>query len=98
RWKNESSFLTKVPAIKGTGQGLMMFSRAATVVGIDAPPGSRALDIKPYVISDLTSDRTANPPISNDLHGDFGVDAKYGITQNLTADFTYNTDFAQVEA
>jgi len=25
------------------------------------------------------------------------VDIKYGITQNLTADFTYNTDFAQVE-
>ena len=23
---------------------------------------------------------------------------KYGVTQNLTADFTYNTDFAQVEA
>ena len=23
---------------------------------------------------------------------------KYGITQNLTADLTYNTDFAQVEA
>ena len=23
---------------------------------------------------------------------------KYGLTQNLTADFTYNTDFAQVEA
>ena len=22
---------------------------------------------------------------------------KYGLTQNLTADFTYNTDFAQVE-
>ena len=25
-------------------------------------------------------------------------DVKYGLTQNLTADFTYNTDFAQVEA
>jgi hypothetical protein len=25
-------------------------------------------------------------------------DAKIGITQGLTADFTYNTDFAQVEA
>ncbi|MEQ1870924.1 MAG: DUF5916 domain-containing protein, partial [Vicinamibacterales bacterium] len=98
RWKNESSFLTKIPAIKGTGQGLMMFSRAATVVGLDAPKGTRALDIKPYVVSDLTTDRTANPPVSNDLHGDFGVDAKYGVTQNLTADFTYNTDFAQVEA
>ena len=23
---------------------------------------------------------------------------KYGVTQNLTADLTYNTDFAQVEA
>ena len=27
-----------------------------------------------------------------------GVDVKYGITSNLTADVTYNTDFAQVEA
>ena len=35
---------------------------------------------------------------SNDLDGDVGVDVKYGVTQNLTADFTYNTDFAQVEA
>ena len=26
------------------------------------------------------------------------LDAKYGVTQNLTADLTYNTDFAQVEA
>ena len=48
--------------------------------------------------SNLTSDRTATPRISNDLGGDVGLDVKYGITQNLTADFTYNTDFAQVEA
>ena len=27
-----------------------------------------------------------------------GLDVKYAITQNLVADFTYNTDFAQVEA
>ena len=26
------------------------------------------------------------------------MDVKYGITQNLTADLTVNTDFAQVEA
>ena len=30
--------------------------------------------------------------------GDFGVDAKYGLTTGLTWDFTYNTDFSQVEA
>ena len=30
--------------------------------------------------------------------GDFGLDLKYGLTQSVSADFTYNTDFAQVEA
>ena len=29
---------------------------------------------------------------------DFGVNFKYGITTNLTADFTYNPDFSQIEA
>ena len=36
--------------------------------------------------------------MSNDATGDVGIDVKYGVTQNLTADLTYNTDFAQVEA
>ena len=36
--------------------------------------------------------------MSNDLSGDVGLDAKYGITQSLTANLTLNTDFAQVEA
>ena len=34
----------------------------------------------------------------NDLEPDAGLDVKYGVTKSLTADFTYNTDFAQVEA
>ena len=29
---------------------------------------------------------------------DVGVDVKYAVTSNLTADLTWNTDFAQVEA
>lgn len=29
---------------------------------------------------------------------EFGIDLKYGLTDNLTADLTINTDFAQVEA
>ena len=33
----------------------------------------------------------------NDGTGDVGLDVKFGLTENLTADFTYNTDFAQVE-
>src|SRR5262249_30900593 len=39
-----------------------------------------------------------NPPTHNDLAGDWGIDAKYGIAQSLSAGFTYNTDFAQGEA
>ncbi len=96
RWKNESAFLTPVPAVKGTGLGLMMFSIASNVVGLDAPPGSRNLEIKPYVVGELKSDNLTG--VSNDPNAEFGLDVKYGLTQNLTADFTYNTDFAQVEA
>ncbi|MDP7339040.1 MAG: DUF5916 domain-containing protein, partial [Vicinamibacterales bacterium] len=45
----------------------------------------------------MTTDVNANPPKDDDLDGDVGLDVKYGITRNLTADFTLNTDFAQVE-
>ncbi len=31
------------------------------------------------------------------MSGDVGLDVKLGITQGLTADLTWNTDFAQVE-
>ena len=95
-WKNEVSYLSPVPAASGA-RGLRP-SLLAPLVGVEAPPGSRNLEIKPYAISDLTSDATASPPLANELGGDIGLDVKYGLTQNLTADFTYNTDFAQVEA
>jgi hypothetical protein len=97
RWKNELSHLTAVPIALRTN-GIWHASLAATMVGLEAPAGSKNLEIKPYLTSDLVTDRRATPSISNDPGGDFGADFKYGVTQNLTADFTYNTDFAQVEA
>ena len=98
KWKNEISYLNRIPPAMGLGRGDFTASLYATVVGIDAPPGSKNLEVKPYAISELTSDTTVSPRVNNNLDGDFGVDGKYGITQNLTADLTYNTDFAQVEA
>ena len=61
------------------------------------PAGNRTFEVKPYVIGSLATDRAVVPPISNDGAGQAGGDVKYGLTENLTADFTWNTDFAQVE-
>ena len=43
------------------------------------------------------TDNLRAAPIENDFDRDLGGDVKYGVTANLTADFTVNTDFAQVE-
>ena len=97
RWKNEFSVLTPVPPARGINS-LLAAQLAAPVVGIDAPAAALNLDIKPYGVTTLTSNVNATPRISNDVGGDVGLDVKYGVTQNMTADFTLNTDFAQVEA
>jgi hypothetical protein len=98
KWKNEIAYLTRVPPSFGLGRADFSASLFASVVGLEAPPMSRNIELKPYVIGDLTTDNVATPRRSHDPDGDFGVDAKYSITQNMTADLTYNTDFAQVEA
>ena len=92
---NEHSYLAPLPAEQGA-QGLFMSSLAAAVVGLEAPDSGRTLEVKPYAIADLTSDRARD--ISNDPSGDVGLDVKYGVTEGLVADLTVNTDFAQVEA
>ncbi len=91
----EEAYLTAVPISAGPGQ--FRLSVAGTLVGLQVPEGNRTFEIKPYAIGSLNTDRTVAPPISNDGDGSGGVDVKYGLTENLTADFTFNTDFAQVE-
>jgi hypothetical protein len=97
RRKNEWEYINPLPLSIGGAQGIFRISAAATLVGLDLPEGSRNLEIKPYGISRLSTDHLSTPPISNDFHPDVGGDLKYGVTANLTADLTYNTDFAQVE-
>jgi hypothetical protein len=95
RRKNEWTHLTMVPASTGGSTSIFRVSRAATLIGLDLPPASKNIEIKPYGISKVTSDVAKG--ISNDVEPDIGGDAKIGITANLTADITVNTDFAQVE-
>jgi hypothetical protein len=91
---NEISFLTELPPARGQS-ALHLHSLSATLVGIEAPPSSRTVELKPFLTSSATTDV---PSDVDDLSADVGLDAKVGITDGLTADFTFNTDFAQVEA
>jgi len=96
---NEWSYLTPIP-IQFTGggpNGVFRVSLYADLVGIEAPPQGRNLEVKPFGTSGLRTDRLVTPSVYEDWTADAGLDVKYAITQNLTADFTVNTDFAQVE-
>jgi hypothetical protein len=95
-WNNEVSFLTALPASYGVS-GIGQMASAATLVGLEAPPAALNVELKPYVVSSLTTNQTAATPFSNVGDAAAGVDLKYGLTSSLTADVTVNTDFAQVE-
>ena len=100
RRKNEWVYLTRIPISAGGGRGsagIFRVSAAGTLVGLQTPSAGRTIEIKPYAIGGVTTDRQSIPIRENDGSGTFGGDVKVGITENLTADLTYNTDFAQVE-
>ena len=97
--KNEWAYLTLIPisaAGFGGRGGVFRVSAAGTLVGLETPTAGNHLEVKPYAVGGLTSDVNA-PPGEGAGHGGLGVDLKVGVTRNLTADFTVNTDFAQVE-
>jgi hypothetical protein len=96
RWKNEASYLTRMPAAYGN-VAIHYLSLAATLVGLETPAQSMNLEVKPYVVSSLTTDHTAREPFENRIGRNAGFDVKYGLTRSLIADATFNTDFAQVE-
>ena len=96
KWRNELSYLTALPASYGQS-GVSQMASAATLVGLEAPPAALNIELKPYVVSTLTTNQAISTPFSNvgDVAG--GLDLKYGLTSSLTADVTVNTDFAQIE-
>ena len=97
RHKNEWAYLTPVPRILAGPQALNRVSAGGTLVGLDLPVAGKNIELKPYGVSRLTTDRVRTPPVNDEFGGDIGGDVKYAVTPNLTADFTVNTDFAQVE-
>ncbi|HEY5906400.1 MAG TPA: DUF5916 domain-containing protein, partial [Vicinamibacteria bacterium] len=92
RRKNEQAFLAPIPR----AYNIYRVSLAGELLGLDLP-ARRDLRAIPYALTGFNEDTTLreNP---TDTLGEVGLDVKWGITPKLTADFTVNTDFAQVEA
>ena len=100
RWErrvNEHSLLSITPPGTPPNNSVQRLANAATLVGLEVPPPARNIELKPYGVSNLTTNRVSSPSFSNKFDKDIGIDAKYGITSNVTLDMTVNTDFAQVE-
>ena len=98
---NEASYLTELPISAALGNslvaGMWRISEAGNLESLQVPPRNFNLEVKPYGLGTVTTNRQTVPRMEDEAEGQYGVDVKFGITNNLTADFTYNTDFAQVE-
>lgn len=92
RRKNEQVYLSPIPR----GYDIYRVSLAARLTGLDLP-ARRDLKVIPFALGSANKDYTlVNHPLDRTATG--GVDVKWGVRPSLTADFTLNTDFAQVEA
>jgi len=94
--KREEDYWTPIPRDYGP-YGKFQISRFGHLVGLRNLHQSTRLQIKPYTVGGMEKDYRL-PSNRLDHVIDLGLDVKYGITSNLTADLTLNTDFAQVEA
>ena len=59
---------------------------------------SRNLEILPTATAIQLGRLTDTGYVDDKTQPDFGFNMKYGVTSNLTADFTLNPDFSQIEA
>ena len=72
------------------------------MVGLKNIKSKKTVNITPYIVArtDHFEKEVENPFLADGVKNqlDAGVDGKFGLTKNLTLDFTINPDFGQVEA
>jgi len=66
--------------------------------GLRGLSASRNLEFLPTATAIQLGRLTDTGYVEDDAQPDFGFNMKYGVTSNLTADFTLNPDFSQIEA
>lgn len=93
--KREEDYWT--PVLREYGfSGKFKVSHYGNLTGLSNITQGNGLQVKPYVAAEFERDVLIDQSYNH--HLDAGLDLKYSITTNLTADLTINTDFAQVEA
>ena len=100
RRKNEQSYWNNYRR----GFNLQNVSQAGHLQGIENIETGMRLRVKPYLMGGFSQTVRRESPTSNQFGSSYGNASKIGmevmkyrITPSLTADFTWNTDFAQTE-
>lgn len=92
--RNEDSYWVPFPR-EWTPSGFSRMSGAGKILGINGLTPRRRMEFVPFVTPALSRNDLAN---TSKKSSGYGFDARLGVTGSLTADLTYKTDFAQVEA
>lgn len=92
---NEESYWVPFPREWGAG-GFARVSNAGVLGGLRGIRSRRRVEFLPFVVPKATRDFDRGTPTAR--NAGTGFDFKLGLTNDLTADLTYHTDFAQVEA
>jgi len=69
-----------------------------TLTGLSGLSASRNLEILPTATAIQLGGLTDTAYVDGDVQPDIGLNVKYGVKSNLTADFTFNPDFSQIES
>jgi hypothetical protein len=104
RWlphKNEA--MAFPPVDPKYGDWAMMKPSKARKIIFEDLRSKKPLYIAPYALAGISQNNDLNDDETEYIYNskpalEAGLDVKYGLSSNLTLDFTLNTDFAQVEA
>ncbi|MBL8982621.1 MAG: carbohydrate binding family 9 domain-containing protein, partial [Gemmatimonadetes bacterium] len=86
------------------GEGIRFLEREGRLEGLANLPGRSRAEARPYVLAtQRLDDRRFFPDgrdsvtLAGSLGAEAGLDVKVAVTNRMTLDLTYNTDFAQAE-
>ncbi len=94
RRRNEDAHWSPLPR----RDRLQRVSMAGTLTGLEGIHQGRNFKVKPFAVAGVSNVYVpARREMRREYDYDGGFDSKYGITQQITLDTTYRTDFSQVE-